>query len=484
MSVGFIAWAVLGFVASAVGDGHVQPSYCRGTAKYRAYFTGTWEDGVQSDDFPANAMFSPFTFASHTMDYTMWRPMLMAEEGVKDVAETGNNTRLVYELNRYKEAGKVYDIQTTMGPTDPNGTAHAYVYTNTKFRLISMISMIFPSPDWFIGLYNIDMCVTDTAKWMGKRTINLYAWDAGTDSGKRFESLDDETDPAEYITLIMRTNDSDSSFPLDLADPENDYVAKFGQIVLELVEVKDGDAPVCYAHGEQSYHVNFQGLWTRERHPMDFPGTDAHFSPLVAASHNDDYEMWVPGKMASPGVQLVAETGNSSILQDELAYEYGYSKVLDYDVEDGPIVSNATMNLYVDVDLDHPYISAISMIFPSPDWFVGVSSINVCDGYFWKDGPIAFSLLPWDGGSDSGLTFKAADLATDPKAPISLITTDTMGAFYNRGRQHILPLGTIILERKKDAQRDYQNLLSTWKKAFADFQDQFEQWKNDECPSN
>ena len=457
MAAGLIAWAVLSFVVAVYGAGHIPPppedakvSYCKGKAQYRVWFHGTWADGVQSHEFPSDARFSPFTFATHTDEYTMWRPTLKAGEGVTDVAETGNNSRLVYELNKYKTAGKVYEINTAMGPTDPNGTYHIYLYTTTKFHLVSMASMIFPSPDWFIGLYNIDMCVSDTTRWIGKRTINLYAWDAGTDSGKNFDAADNATVPPEYITLIKNTNDPDSSFKImDPSDPMAEYVPKFGYITFELIDVEDGDLPVCYAHGKQSYYVKFQGQWTADRHPKDFPGSDARFSPLVAASHNHTYQMWRPGMIASPGVQQVAETGNPGLLGDELADAQHYWRVLDHKTEDGPIMSDESMELKVYVDKEHPYISAISMIFPSPDWFVGISSIPVCSGYFWYDGPVVFFLLPWDGGSDSNTTFKAYNWQTDPKEGISLITTDTMGSFYNRGRQHIPAMGYIVLEREK-----------------------------------
>ena len=33
-----------------------------------------------------------------------------------------------------------------------------------------------------------------------------------------------------------------------------------------------------------------------------------------------------------------------------------------------------------------------------------------------------------------------------------------------------------------DPQKDYENLLLTWKLAFTNFQKEFKQWKNDQCP--
>ena len=50
----------------------------------------------------------------------------------------------------------------------------------------------------------------------------------------------------------------------------------------------------------------FSSLWTKERHPDDYP-SNAHFSPLVFASHSEKYQMWANGALASPGVKEVAE---------------------------------------------------------------------------------------------------------------------------------------------------------------------------------
>lgn len=52
-------------------------------------------------------------------------------------------------------------------------------------HLISLISMIQPSPDWFVGVSGIELCLSDCT-WMENRIINMYPWDAGTDSGPTY----------------------------------------------------------------------------------------------------------------------------------------------------------------------------------------------------------------------------------------------------------------------------------------------------------
>ncbi len=53
------------------------------------------------------------------------------------------------------------------------------------------------------------------------------------------------------------------------------------------VEVNDP----CCACEEAKYEVTFQGLWSPETHPKDFPKARwlTHFSDIIGASHSADY---------------------------------------------------------------------------------------------------------------------------------------------------------------------------------------------------
>ena len=61
--------------------------------------------------------------------------------------------------------------------------------------------------------------------------------------------------------------------------------------------------------GTANYLLSFYGLWKVDRHPNTVLPGGAHFSPLVGCSHGSGYVMWREGALASPGVELVAETG-------------------------------------------------------------------------------------------------------------------------------------------------------------------------------
>ena len=63
--------------------------------------------------------------------------------------------------------------------------------------------------------------------------------------------------------------------------------------------------------GVAQYWLTFYGKWSNMTHPNAFPFTPkiGHFSPLVGASHESAYTLWMPGMNASEGVKNVAESG-------------------------------------------------------------------------------------------------------------------------------------------------------------------------------
>jgi len=68
---------------------------------------------------------------------------------------------------------------------------------DAEHSLLSTISMIAPSPDWFSGVYNFDVVVGEM--WYESFTLSTFPWDAGSDSGDTYTSADQATTPQENI---------------------------------------------------------------------------------------------------------------------------------------------------------------------------------------------------------------------------------------------------------------------------------------------
>ncbi len=84
--------------------------------------------------------------------------------------------------------------------------------------------------------------------------------------------------------------------------------------------------------------------------------------------------------------------------------------------------SPGSVSLTFDIDKDHPLVSLVSMIAPSPDWFVGVHGLSLFENGDWI-GETTIVLLPYDAGTDSGDALTSPNQATIPQMPIARITS-------------------------------------------------------------
>ena len=86
-------------------------------------------------------------------------------------------------------------------------------------------------------------------------------------------------------------------------------------------------------------------------------------------------------------------------------------------------------SIQVKVTSNFSRVSLISMLAPSPDWFVGIDSHDLCDNGQWRETWNVTMLPPYDSGTDSGLQFNSANQATVPFVDIFRITNTMEGAF-------------------------------------------------------
>lgn len=164
------------------------------------------------------------------------------------------------------------------------------------------------------------------------------------------------------------------------------------------------------------YQLTFVATWSERSHPTDFPGA-AHFSPLIAASHSDQVSFWSEGAPASPGIESMAELGASGILGGEVAVAITDGTAGSLVTGNGIGSSPGQEAIEITVTQEHPRVTAVSMIAPSPDWFVGVSGENLLEEGKWADQRVV-RLFALDAGTDSGTSYLAANVDTVPRQPI------------------------------------------------------------------
>lgn len=92
---------------------------------------------------------------------------------------------------------------------------------------------------------------------------------------------------------------------------------------------------------------------------------------------------------------------------------------------------------------DRPYLSSMSMIAPSPDWFTGLEAVDLRDKSTntWKES-ITMETFPFDAGTDDGTTYRSVDVVSNPAEPIAQLTADRLasGALLSPDGSTVLPV--------------------------------------------
>jgi predicted secreted protein len=164
------------------------------------------------------------------------------------------------------------------------------------------------------------------------------------------------------------------------------------------------------------YLLAFEATWSAETHPLDFP-PNPHFSGLIGAVHTDAARIWEEGETASPGIRVMAETGEKSPLDAEIEALIAEGSACELISGDGIGLSPGVVWLELTVTQECPLVTVVSMIAPSPDWFVGVSGLNLFNDGQWTEVAIA-ELAAYDAGTDSGASYTSLDEPTDPPVPV------------------------------------------------------------------
>ncbi len=173
------------------------------------------------------------------------------------------------------------------------------------------------------------------------------------------------------------------------------------------------------AQSTATYRVTFESTWSAATHPNGFP-PNPHFSPLIGGVHDGTASLWTVGGLASPGMEQMAETGGTSQLRGEVNALVGQNKALAVVSGGGIANSPGSVSLTFDLTEAYPLVSLVTMVAPSPDWFVGVSGLDLLSDGGWLP-ERTVDLFAYDAGTDSGPTYTSPNQDTNPPEPIARI---------------------------------------------------------------
>ena len=174
------------------------------------------------------------------------------------------------------------------------------------------------------------------------------------------------------------------------------------------------------------YDISVTTIWNSTDH-TSVPGS-AHWSNLIGATHSTADEFVSLGTNATLGIKDVAERGDNTEITNEINAAIS-SGDADQLLQDGfsPFAGNNSMAGYMNITVSEsfPLITLVSMVAPSPDWFIAVNSLSLRSGNpavnnGWKD-TFTMDVFAYDAGTDDGTDYTSGDSPNAP-VPVSMIT--------------------------------------------------------------
>lgn len=195
------------------------------------------------------------------------------------------------------------------------------------------------------------------------------------------------------------------------------------------------------AQSTADYDISLTTIWTTAQH-SSVPGS-AHWSDLIGATHNTANEFVSLGANATLGIKNVAEFGSNSAFTNEINTAISGGQA-DQKLQQGfPFAAQVTAAFNdVAVSEDFPYVTLVSMVAPSPDWFIAVNSENLRSGNpsinnGWKN-TYTIDVFAYDAGTDSGTNY------TSSNNPNSAVGVSMVSGFPINGNK----MGTITFTYK------------------------------------
>ncbi len=173
------------------------------TAIYDFNFTSTW-NATDHGTLPGNAHWSNLVGANHNSDITFLEIGGTATTGIENVAEAGSNTVFNSEVQTAINAGNAEQwLNQSFSPFAAISSATlSNVVVSDEFPLLTLVSMIAPSPDWMIAVNSLNLWDANMNKWKESFTVDLFPYDAGTEDGFGYSGSNPATNPRGVITNV------------------------------------------------------------------------------------------------------------------------------------------------------------------------------------------------------------------------------------------------------------------------------------------
>lgn len=189
-----------------------------------------------------------------------------------------------------------------------------------------------------------------------------------------------------------------------------------------------------------SYSLQFDAGWSAATHPQDFPA-GPHFSGLIGGLHDETVSFWAPGSLATTGIERMAELGSKTSLRAEIEAAIAAGSAATVISGSGIPSSPGSVSVSFEASGAFPHLTLVSMLAPSPDWFIGVDGLPLLESGEWV-AHLVVPLFVYDAGTDDGPTYTSPNADSVPPDPISQIT-----GYPFLSESALVPVGTFTLQR-------------------------------------
>lgn len=196
------------FLSCSNSDDNTNPFITTKTiATYNITFTNFWNDSDHGP-LPISPHWSPLVGVNHNNQITYLEKDGNANQGIEDIAEDGVSTN----FNN--------DVLTSIA----NGTSEQYIAggglflsngdtieindleISEDFPLLTLVSMIAPSPDWMVFVNGLNLRNESNNDWKSSVNLDLFVYDSGTDSGSTYASPNADITPHLPISSLKGTS--------------------------------------------------------------------------------------------------------------------------------------------------------------------------------------------------------------------------------------------------------------------------------------
>jgi len=186
-----------------------------------------------------------------------------------------------------------------------------------------------------------------------------------------------------------------------------------------LLPVLTTGQPLCSPDSLAMYQLVLETHWSEELFPKQYPQwrPPAQWSKTIGFTHNNNVSLFMTDSEVSEGVMMFVEKVDSDTLERETVNHTFLDHVFAPSIKEG--VGRTTGLVFVDGN--NTKLSCITALVPSPDWFIGLDSLDLCKDGKWVN-HVRLGVSPMDAGTDNGLTFTSPNWATEPRGVVTVIT--------------------------------------------------------------